>query len=116
MPGISVIAGFVQFILAQMTVSKKLLLAALASVVLCAASVLGQARVGTMSFEIASTAFSNGGTIPKKFTCDGPDVSPPLRWTGAPQGTQSFALIVDDPDAPVGTWVHWVLYNLPANT
>jgi Raf kinase inhibitor-like YbhB/YbcL family protein len=69
-----------------------------------------------MSFEIASTAFSNGGMIPKKFSCDGPDVSPPLRWTGALAATQSFALIMDDPDAPVGTWVHWVLYNLPANT
>ncbi|MFZ0773344.1 MAG: YbhB/YbcL family Raf kinase inhibitor-like protein [Candidatus Sulfotelmatobacter sp.] len=68
-----------------------------------------------MSFEIASTAFSNGGTIPKKFTCDGPDVSPPLRWTRAPAATQGFALIMDDPDAPAGTWVHWVLYNLPAN-
>jgi Raf kinase inhibitor-like YbhB/YbcL family protein len=69
-----------------------------------------------MSFEIASTAFSNGGMIPKKFTCDGADLSPPLRWTRAPAATQSFALIVDDPDAPAGTWVHWVLYNLPANT
>ena len=69
-----------------------------------------------MSFETASTAFSNGGTIPKKFTCDGPDVSPPLRWTGAPAAAQSFALIMDDPDAPVGTWVHWVLYSLPAGT
>ena len=69
-----------------------------------------------MSFEIASTAFSNGGMIPKKFTCDGPDVSPPLRWTGALAATQSFALIMHDPDAPVGIWVHWVLYNLPPNT
>jgi phosphatidylethanolamine-binding protein (PEBP) family uncharacterized protein len=64
-----------------------------------------------MSFEIASTAFSNGGMIPKKFTCDGPDASPPLKWTGAPAATKNFALIMDDPDAPVGTWVHWVLYT-----
>ncbi len=69
-----------------------------------------------MSFQIASTAFPNGGMIPKKFTCDGPDVSPQLTWKEAPAGTQSFTLIMDDPDAPVGTWVHWVLYNLPANT
>jgi len=69
-----------------------------------------------MSFQIASTAFANGGMIPKKFTCDGPDVSPALNWTQAPAATQSFALIMDDPDAPVGTWVHWVLYNLPADT
>jgi hypothetical protein len=69
-----------------------------------------------MSFEITSTAFSDGGMIPKRFTCDGPDVSPQLGWTRAPAGTQGFALIMDDPDAPVGTWVHWVIYNLPANT
>ncbi len=69
-----------------------------------------------MSFHVTTSAFPSQGTIPKKFTCDGPDVSPPLAWSGAPQGTQSFALIVDDPDAPVGTWVHWVLYDLPANT
>ena len=69
-----------------------------------------------MSFEISSTAFPDGGMIPKKFTCDGADVSPPLSWTPAPAGTQSFALIMDDPDAPAGTWVHWVIYNLPADT
>ena len=69
-----------------------------------------------MSLELASTVFQPGGTIPKKFTCDGPDVSPALAWSDAPAGTQSFALIMDDPDAPVGTWVHWVLYDLPAET
>ena len=69
-----------------------------------------------MSFEISSTAFPDGGMIPKKFTCDGVDVSPPLSWTPAPAVTQSFALIMDDPDAPVGTWVHWLIYNFPANT
>jgi Raf kinase inhibitor-like YbhB/YbcL family protein len=69
-----------------------------------------------MSFQISSNAFPNGETIPKKFTCDGPDVSPQLSWKNAPPAAQSFALIMDDPDAPVGTWVHWVLYNLPANT
>ena len=69
-----------------------------------------------MAFAIRSTAFSAGGTIPKRYTCDGPDVSPPLSWTEPPAGTKSLALIMDDPDAPVGTWVHWVLYNLPAST
>ena len=69
-----------------------------------------------MAFEITSNAFRNGSSVPKKFTCDGPDVSPALSWTGAPGKTKSFALIVDDPDAPVGTWVHWVLYNLPSDT
>ena len=68
-----------------------------------------------MSLQLSSTAFSNGGTIPKKYTCDGSDASPALAWSGAPSGTQSFALIADDPDAPVGTWVHWVLYNAPAS-
>jgi Raf kinase inhibitor-like YbhB/YbcL family protein len=69
-----------------------------------------------MSLQISSTAFSAGETIPKKFTCDGPDVSPQLKWNDPPADTQSIALIMDDPDAPVGTWVHWVLYDLPAAT
>ena len=68
-----------------------------------------------MSFQISSAAFSSGETIPKRFTCDGPDVSPQLSWKEAPARTQSFAVIMDDPDAPAGIWVHWVLYNLPAN-
>jgi Raf kinase inhibitor-like YbhB/YbcL family protein len=72
-----------------------------------------QTKGGTMAFQITSSAFANGGTIAKNYTCDGPDIAPPLAWTGAPSGTQSFALIADDPDAPAGTWVHWVLYNLP---
>jgi len=75
-----------------------------------------QGTGGTMSLQISSTAFSTGVTIPKKFTCDGPDVSPQLKWNDPPATTQGFALIMDDPDAPVGTWVHWVLYDLPANT
>jgi len=68
-----------------------------------------------MPFLISSRSFPNGGEIPRKFTCDGADVSPELSWTDAPAGTQSFALISDDPDAPVGTWTHWVLFDLPAN-
>ncbi|HEY4681861.1 MAG TPA: YbhB/YbcL family Raf kinase inhibitor-like protein [Candidatus Acidoferrales bacterium] len=69
-----------------------------------------------MALKLTSTAFQPGATIPEKFTCDGPDVSPALAWADPPAGTHSFALIMDDPDAPVGTWVHWVLYDLPANT
>ena len=69
-----------------------------------------------MSFTLETAAFEPESTIPKKYTCDGPDVSPALRWNEPPQGTESFALIADDPDAPVGTWVHWVLFNLPATT
>jgi Raf kinase inhibitor-like YbhB/YbcL family protein len=66
--------------------------------------------------QLTSTAFAEGAAIPAKHTCDAKNVSPPLKWSGAPAGTKSLALIVDDPDAPVGTWVHWVLYNLPATT
>ena len=65
--------------------------------------------------ELKSTAFTQGGDIPKKYTCDGADVSPPLNWTDPPPGTQSLALLCEDPDAPRGTWVHWVLFNLPAS-
>jgi len=67
------------------------------------------------AFEIRSKAFAPGGAIPQKYTCNGTDVAPPLSWTEPPAGTKSLALIMDDPDAPVGTWVHWVLYNLPAS-
>jgi Raf kinase inhibitor-like YbhB/YbcL family protein len=66
-----------------------------------------------MGMKISSRAFNEGTAIPAKYTCDGENVSPPLAWSGLPDGTQSLALIVDDPDAPSGTWVHWVLYNLP---
>jgi Raf kinase inhibitor-like YbhB/YbcL family protein len=66
-----------------------------------------------MSFSLTTTAFPAGGDIPKKYTCDGSDMSPALTWAGAPAGTQSLALIADDPDAPVGTWTHWVLWNIP---
>jgi Raf kinase inhibitor-like YbhB/YbcL family protein len=64
-------------------------------------------------FRLTSAAFANGKPIPAKYTCDGSDVSPPLQWEGAPHDTHSLALIVNDPDAPVGTWVHWVLYDIP---
>lgn len=68
----------------------------------------------TMAFEIKSSVFTQGQPIPRKYACDGPDLSVPLTWTDPPAGTKSFALIADDPDAPMGTWVHWVLYDLPA--
>ena len=69
-----------------------------------------------MAFTLTSKAFENGGNIPKKFTCDGPDLSPALSWNEPPPGTKSLALISDDPDAPVGTWVHWVAFDIPAGT
>jgi hypothetical protein len=68
-----------------------------------------------MRFEITSPAFSNGNAIPQKFSCKGSDITPALAWTEPPAGTQSFALIMDDPDAPMGTWVHWVIFNIPAS-
>lgn len=66
--------------------------------------------------EIISSAFKPGETIPSKYTCDNIDISPPLTWSRVPPGTKSFALICDDPDAPSGTYVHWVLFNLPPDT
>jgi Raf kinase inhibitor-like YbhB/YbcL family protein len=74
-----------------------------------------------MSFALRSSSFAANASIPKKYTCEGADTSPPLAWSDAPAGTKSFALIVDDPDAPDPkaprtTWVHWVLYDIPAGT
>lgn len=66
-----------------------------------------------MSFTLESPAFANGATIPRRYTCDGADQSPPLQWSQVPTGTQSLALIIEDPDAPKGTFIHWVLYDLP---
>jgi Raf kinase inhibitor-like YbhB/YbcL family protein len=69
-----------------------------------------------MDIKITSSAFQDGGLIPAKYTCDGADVSPPLQWDVVPEGTKSIALICDDPDAPMGTFVHWVIFGLPAET
>ncbi len=65
--------------------------------------------------QLISSAFKEGSPIPAKYTCDSTNVSPELKWTGAPPTAKSLALIADDPDAPVGTWVHWVLFDLPSN-
>jgi Raf kinase inhibitor-like YbhB/YbcL family protein len=71
---------------------------------------------GTMSFVLRSQAFVEGGGIPSRYTCDGLNLSPQLAWTGAPAGAKSFVLIVDDPDAPGGGFVHWVLFDVSAKT
>ena len=68
-----------------------------------------------MAIKLSSTAFENGAEIPSKYTGDGRDVSPPLRWEDVPEGTRSLVLICDDPDAPMGTWVHWVIYAIPSD-
>src|SRR5256886_8749406 len=66
------------------------------------------------AMQVTSTAFKEGQAIPRQYTCDGVNVSPPLEWTGVPKTAKTIAIIADDPDAPAGTWVHWVVYNLPA--
>jgi Raf kinase inhibitor-like YbhB/YbcL family protein len=96
--------------------------ALLAGVVFCfgfgplVADSLAANKTGKENMQLTSTAFAEGAAIPAKYTCDATNVSPPLKWSGAPAGAKSLALIVDDPDAPAGTWVHWVLYDLPAST
>lgn len=75
----------------------------------------GSGGEDTMKFKLNSHSFSDGGDIPKKYTCDAEDVSPELHWTDRLSEAKSFALIVDDPDAPSGTWVHWVLLDLPGD-
>jgi Raf kinase inhibitor-like YbhB/YbcL family protein len=85
------------------------------SSLLFTAAIFAQKGDKTMSFQIKSSAFENGQPIPVKYTGQGKDVSPPLEWANPPAGTKSFAIINDDPDAPVGTWVHWVIYDIPAN-
>jgi Raf kinase inhibitor-like YbhB/YbcL family protein len=67
-----------------------------------------------LTIQFRSSAFHDGGSIPKAFTCDGSDRSPPLEWSGVPTAARTLALICDDPDAPMGTWSHWVVFNLPA--
>ncbi|MEN6375976.1 MAG: YbhB/YbcL family Raf kinase inhibitor-like protein [Smithella sp.] len=71
------------------------------------------AAKGGKAMKITSSVFTESSNIPSKYTCDGQDISPPLEWKDAPEGTNSFALISDDPDAPAGTWVHWVAFNIP---
>ena len=73
-------------------------------------------RGAPMVITISSSAFSEGNVIPRLYTCDGEDLSPPLSWSGTPDDTQSLVMITDDPDAPAGTFVHWVLYDIPPGT
>jgi hypothetical protein len=68
-----------------------------------------------MPLTLASPAFRQGGDIPRKYTCDGENVSPPFAWSGVPEGTRSFLLVCDDPDAPSGVFRHWAAYDIPAD-
>lgn len=86
-------------------------------VVLCGL-IFTNGAAGTMAggeheMKLISTAFSEGAMIPEAYTCDGADISPALAWSDVPDGVKTFALVCDDPDAPVGDWVHWVIYNIP---
>jgi Raf kinase inhibitor-like YbhB/YbcL family protein len=76
----------------------------------------GAKQEASMTWQLSSSAFRDGSWTPKQHTCEGADISPPLAWTQPPANTKTLALICDDPDAPRGVWVHWVLYNLPAKT
>ena len=69
-----------------------------------------------MAFMLTSAAFKSGGAIPSRYTCDGDNISPSLSWSGLPADARSFALICADPDAPAGTWYHWGVYDIPAET
>ena len=69
-----------------------------------------------MTLQVSSPAFQEGETIPQQYTADGKNVAPALSWSGAPEGTKTFALVCEDPDAPRGIWTHWVVWNLPADT
>jgi Raf kinase inhibitor-like YbhB/YbcL family protein len=82
----------------------------------CISSIKEEEETIMKQISISSDAFENGSSIPVDYTCDEDDRSPPLSWQGLPEGTRSIALIVDDPDAPAGTWVHWVIYNIPADS
>lgn len=97
--------------------SNKVLLVSLITIFISSCKSQVETKQGgeTMEIKLTTTAFQEGEQIPKKYTCDGENISPPLEWSGIPQETQSIALICDDPDAPMGTWVHWVVFNIPAS-
>lgn len=73
-----------------------------------------QATSSRMKFQVTSPAFASGNAIPRQYACDGPDQSPELRWNESPAATVTFALVMNDPDAPVGDWTHWIAWNIPA--
>ena len=109
LPGRRIAAGSRQALFGKQ--ARRIGAAISAFVFLAAATCLAKDSPGKL--ELMTTAFHVGGTIPAQFTCSGENESPFLSWTQPPSGTKSFVLIVDDPDAPGGTWVHWVVYNLP---
>lgn len=102
-------------------IQKTIILFSVSLILILFSSSFGTAKTGKkrgtgMNLKLTSSAFQEGAMIPSKYTCDGDNVSPPLEWSGVPDTAKSLALICDDPDAPVGIWVHWVYYNIPART
>lgn len=95
-----------------------MLINACISRIFCLFLLLGSFMASTNSSEflLSSPALTQGKSIPAEYTCDGLDISPPLEWNNTPKGTKSFVLIMDDPDAPVGMWDHWLIFNIPVNT
>jgi len=94
----------------------KLLCLMLIAAILCSSGCMAEERKEVGGMQMSSSAFEDGERMPVKYTGDGADVSPPLKWKNAPDNTKAFVLICDDPDAPVGNWIHWVLYDVPAET
>ena len=88
----------------------------LSTVVACGPEAPMPIKEGEMTLSLSSIAFEEGDKIPVKYTCDGQYISPPLEWSEPPQQTQAFALIVDDPDAPIGVFTHWVIFNIPSDS
>jgi Raf kinase inhibitor-like YbhB/YbcL family protein len=95
---------------------RRILPLAVAAFLLIPGNIMGKELKKMTELAISSQAFTNKGMIPARFTCDGKDVNPALEWGAPPTGTRSLALIMDDPDAPVGTWVHWVVWNIQTDT
>ncbi len=93
---------------------KIILIIIISSILIFSTLAQNNEEVTTMALNLQSSAFKNLETIPTKYTCSGDNISPPLSWKNRPEGAKSFALICDDPDAPGQTWVHWVIYNIPA--
>ena len=108
-------ASYMAGVRAKTYTNRLMVVATFAFVIGLLATSVVMAKDSAANLELKTTAFKSGGTIPAKYTCSGADISPALAWNQPPPRTQSFVLIVDDPDAPAGTWVHWVVYNLPAS-
>lgn len=115
--------GFIAYALVQTVAGKAgrvkpamWVISALSILYFCIPADGGESMVVQTTIQVTSSAFEEGQMIPAKYTADGEDISPPLQWQGAPDGTESIVLISDDPDAPMGTWVHWVIYNMPPET